>query len=123
MTVTSNIILNMMSIFTYWACAEREQILRAVDREEIPKHLEERFEHEEAEKAAKKKEQAEAHLYILLRVAVLDDFTRWHEADLCDFEQVRFFLHTAWMQQFQWFQLSFPGEGIQSKEDIYAQRV
>ncbi|ELR18996.1 Ubiquitin carboxylterminal hydrolase domain containing protein [Acanthamoeba castellanii str. Neff] len=70
---------------------EREQILRPVDREEIPKHLEERFEQEEAEKAAKKKELAEAHLYLKLRVATLRDFEQSHDADLCDFEQAKEF--------------------------------
>jgi ubiquitin carboxyl-terminal hydrolase 7 len=62
-----------------------------VEREEIPKHLEERFEQEEAEKAAKKKELAEAHLYLKLRVATLRDFEQSHDADLCDFEQVKGF--------------------------------
>ena len=48
--------------------AEREQILAPVLPEEIPAHLRERFEKQEAEKAAKKKEKAEAHLYLELKV-------------------------------------------------------
>lgn len=71
--------------------SEREQILHPVERTDIPPHLEERFEQEEAEKAAKKKEQAEAHLYIRLKVALVSDLQNWTGVDLCDFDQVKTF--------------------------------
>jgi ubiquitin carboxyl-terminal hydrolase 7 len=71
--------------------SEREQILHPVEHAEIPSHLHERFEQEQAEKAAKKKEQAEAHLYVRLKVAVLADLEQWNSNDLCDFDQVRSF--------------------------------
>jgi hypothetical protein len=49
--------------------------------------LDESFEQKEAEKADKKKDLAEAHLYLKLRVATLRDFEQSHDVDLCDFEQ------------------------------------
>eukprot|EP01087_Luapelamoeba_hula_P007038 TRINITY_DN1712_c0_g1_i1.p1 TRINITY_DN1712_c0_g1~~TRINITY_DN1712_c0_g1_i1.p1 ORF type:complete len:614 (+),score=100.06 TRINITY_DN1712_c0_g1_i1:244-2085(+) len=44
--------------------ADRDQLLASVPGEEIPAHLKERFDREEAEKAARKKEKEEAHLYL-----------------------------------------------------------
>jgi hypothetical protein len=49
--------------------------------------LDGRFEQTKAEKAAKTKDLAEAHLYLKLRVATLRDFEQSHDADLCDFAQ------------------------------------
>lgn len=57
-----------LDMLLYIRDAEREQILAPVLSEEIPPHLRERFEKQEAEKAAKKKEKAEAHLYMELKV-------------------------------------------------------
>jgi len=68
--------------------SERDQILAPVLEEEIPSHLRERFEKQEAEKAARKKEKAEAHLYLELKVARISDYKNWHGFDLVDYDKV-----------------------------------
>lgn len=64
-----------IDMLLYIRDSEREQILAPVLPEEIPSHLREKFEKQEAEKAAKKKEKAEAHLYLELKVEVFSSQT------------------------------------------------
>eukprot|EP00005_Dracoamoeba_jomungandri_P003044 CAMPEP_0174260310 /NCGR_PEP_ID=MMETSP0439-20130205/9536_1 /TAXON_ID=0 /ORGANISM="Stereomyxa ramosa, Strain Chinc5" /LENGTH=1088 /DNA_ID=CAMNT_0015344525 /DNA_START=16 /DNA_END=3282 /DNA_ORIENTATION=+ len=75
----------------YIRAHDRAQILAPIAADNIPAHLHERFEREEAEKAQKKKEKEEAHLYLKVKVARIENMKEHNDSDLVDFDAVKIF--------------------------------
>ncbi|KAL6062022.1 ubiquitinyl hydrolase 1 [Balamuthia mandrillaris] len=73
----------------YMRESDRESLLQPVKPEAIPLHLKERMEQEEAEKAAKKKELAEEHLFAKVKVATVKDCKEWLGFDFVNFDQIQ----------------------------------
>ncbi|ODA78381.1 hypothetical protein RJ55_05762 [Drechmeria coniospora] len=63
-----------------------DSILYQVTQEDIPRHLHERFDEENALREARRREQREAHLYMIAKVITDDTFRRYGGTDLCAFD-------------------------------------
>jgi ubiquitin carboxyl-terminal hydrolase 7 len=64
------------------------EVLRPLDKEDIPTHLRDRFKVEEEEEELRRKEKSEAHLKLTLKVATWKHLQQHEEADLHDWHNV-----------------------------------
>lgn len=67
------------------------ELLANIPDSDIPVHLKDRFQKEEDAEELKKKEKAEAHLYMSLRIATDNDLRAWTKFDLVRFDLVKEF--------------------------------
>lgn len=63
-----------------------DKILSNVEMEDIPLHLRNRFDEENAAREARRKEQREAHLYMTAKVVTNQTFQSYGGTDLCKFD-------------------------------------
>ncbi|KAI5461141.1 hypothetical protein BGZ63DRAFT_228114 [Mariannaea sp. PMI_226] len=77
---------NSAYMLVYIRTSRLDQILHPVTKDEIPRHLRERFEEETALREARRKEQREAHLYMWAKVATDKTFQHYDGTDLCQFD-------------------------------------
>jgi ubiquitin carboxyl-terminal hydrolase 7 len=64
------------------------EVLRPLDKEDIPTHLRDRFKVEEEEEELRRKEKSEAHLKLTLKVATWKHLQQYEETDLHDWNNV-----------------------------------
>ncbi|OAQ77587.1 ubiquitin C-terminal hydrolase [Purpureocillium lilacinum] len=63
-----------------------DRILCPVTKDDIPRHLQERFDEENALREARRREQREAHLYMMAKVITDETFRHYGSTDLCVFD-------------------------------------
>eukprot|EP00026_Physarum_polycephalum_P001323 Phypoly_transcript_01324.p1 GENE.Phypoly_transcript_01324~~Phypoly_transcript_01324.p1 ORF type:complete len:1117 (+),score=280.10 Phypoly_transcript_01324:120-3353(+) len=78
-------------MLVYLRASDVAQLLSPIPDTDIPLHLKNRFEKEEVQEEVKKKEKAEAHLYMSLRVATDADLRLGRKSDLVKFDNVKEF--------------------------------
>ncbi|KAK2601922.1 ubiquitin-specific protease ubp15 [Conoideocrella luteorostrata] len=77
---------NSAYMLVYIRQCKADKILCRVEKDDIPQHLQQRFEEESAMKEARRRELREAHLYITARVITDDTFRNYGATDLCTFD-------------------------------------
>lgn len=77
---------NSAYMLVYIRQSRVDQILHPVNQDDIPQHLQERFNEETALREAKRKEQREAHLYMMAKVITDKSFRSYGGTDLCLFD-------------------------------------
>jgi ubiquitin carboxyl-terminal hydrolase 7 len=77
---------NSAYMLVYIRQCRLDKILHPVSKEDIPNHLRTRFEEETALREAKRREQREAHLYMMARVITDQTFQNYGGTDMCSFE-------------------------------------
>ncbi|KAK7398289.1 ubiquitin-specific protease ubp15 [Neonectria punicea] len=77
---------NSAYMLVYIRQTRLDQILYDVNQDDIPRHLQDRFDEETALREAKRKEQREAHLYMMAKVITDKTFGNYGGTDLCLFD-------------------------------------
>ncbi|KID87115.1 Peptidase C19, ubiquitin carboxyl-terminal hydrolase 2 [Metarhizium guizhouense ARSEF 977] len=77
---------NSAYMLVYIRQSKLDKILCSVQKNDIPQHLQQRFEEENALKEARRREQREAHLYMMAKVITDDTFRHYGATDLCTFD-------------------------------------
>ncbi|CAM1508456.1 Fc.00g053040.m01.CDS01 [Cosmosporella sp. VM-42] len=77
---------NSAYMLVYIRQSRVDKILCPVPQDGIPGHLQQRFEEETALKEARRKEQKEAHLFMMVKVITDDTFRNYGGTDLCVFD-------------------------------------
>lgn len=77
---------NSAYMLVYIRQSRVDKILLPVPSTDIPKHLQQRFEEENAIKEARRREQREAHLYMVAKVITNDTFRHYGGTDMAKFE-------------------------------------
>ncbi|KAM5342649.1 hypothetical protein ACJ41O_013615 [Fusarium nematophilum] len=77
---------NSAYMLVYIRQSRLDDILCPVTKDDIPMHLKQRFEEETALREARRKEQREAHLYMMAKVITDKTFQQFGGTDLCQFE-------------------------------------
>ncbi|POR35949.1 Ubiquitin carboxyl-terminal hydrolase 21 [Tolypocladium paradoxum] len=77
---------NSAYMLVYIRQCKVDKILCPVTKEEIPQHLQQRFDEESALREARRREQKEAHLYMMAKVITDDTFRQYGGTDLCTFD-------------------------------------
>ncbi|KAG6004547.1 hypothetical protein E4U21_000931 [Claviceps maximensis] len=78
---------NSAYMLVYIRQSKLDKILCRVQKNDIPQHLQQRLEEENALKEARRREQREAHLYMMVKVISDDTFRHYGATDLCTFDQ------------------------------------
>ncbi|RDA85100.1 hypothetical protein CP532_3121 [Ophiocordyceps camponoti-leonardi (nom. inval.)] len=77
---------NSAYMLVYIRQSKLDKILCPVAVDDIPRHLRQRFEEENALREARRREQREAHLYMVAKVITDDTFLEYGGTDLCSFD-------------------------------------
>ncbi|KAG6198704.1 hypothetical protein E4U10_006319 [Claviceps purpurea] len=85
-TKTPIIRQNSAYMLVYIRQSKLDKILCQVQKSDIPQHLQQRVEEENAMREARKRELREAHLYMIAQVISDDTFRHYDATDLCTFE-------------------------------------
>ncbi|PHH89821.1 hypothetical protein CDD83_5201 [Cordyceps sp. RAO-2017] len=77
---------NSAYMLVYIRKSKLDKILCPVTQADIPQHLQQRFDEENALREARRREQREAHLYMMAKVITDDTFRQYGGTDLCAFD-------------------------------------
>ncbi|KAF7559047.1 hypothetical protein G7046_g5116 [Stylonectria norvegica] len=77
---------NSAYMLVYIRQSRLDKILLPVPHDDIPRHLQQRFDEETAQREARKKEQKEAHLFMMAKVITDESFRKFGGTDLCQFD-------------------------------------
>ncbi|KAI9898253.1 hypothetical protein N3K66_006613 [Trichothecium roseum] len=77
---------NSAYMLVYIRQSRLDKILSPVSQDDIPQHLRQRVEEEQALREARRKEQKEAHLYVTGKVVTEDTFKHFGGTDMCAFD-------------------------------------
>lgn len=77
---------NSAYMLVYIRQSKLDKILCPVTLDDIPRHLQQRVEEENALKEARRREQREAHLYMMAKVITDNTFLAYGGTDLCSFD-------------------------------------
>lgn len=77
---------NSAYMLVYIRQCRLDKVLTPVSQDDIPRHLQQRIDEETASREARRKEQREAHLYMMAKVITDDTFRNYGGTDLCAFE-------------------------------------
>ncbi|PHH62194.1 hypothetical protein CDD81_7388 [Ophiocordyceps australis] len=77
---------NSAYMLVYIRKSRLDKILCPVTKTDIPQHLQKRFEEESALRETRRREQREAHLYMVVKVVTEETFKEYGGTDLCAFD-------------------------------------